>query len=188
MARNGQEERNMNPIEKRSMNRLNLAVTVMAVLAACTPCANAVELCRTTFNPYQVFNGTVRPTICHLDHAATVTQIVTYHWNGGQGKAPGSISLLALGGPVSVPNSMIWHHAQGQPGAYNVPNVNWVATMFEELPAGDYAVWDSDPATLSQNLQSGGFGFGMVEGTYKVAADLRNNFNGGGVGDRKSVV
>lgn len=94
-----------------------------------------------------------------------VTQLVTYHWNGGRGAKPGTLTLKSLSGPSYGP-----YNATGTPGTNNVQNVNWVANVNLTLPIGTYQLIDSDPATWSQNAQSHGVGFAIVRGTRQVAA------------------
>jgi hypothetical protein len=86
---------------------------------------------------------------------------VTYHWNFGAGRAPGSITLRSVNAPFAFVRT---YPATGQPGSNNVPNVNWVASLDAVLAPGTYEIDDSDPGSWSQNGQSGGVGFTIVRG------------------------
>jgi hypothetical protein len=45
-----------------------------------------------------------------------------------------------------------------------VPNADWTCAPNIEIPAGTYTIIDSEPATWSQNVQSGGRGMTVVKG------------------------
>ncbi len=45
-----------------------------------------------------------------------------------------------------------------------MPNANWTCAPNITLPAGAYQIIDSEPATWSQNDQSGGRGMASVRG------------------------
>jgi hypothetical protein len=95
-----------------------------------------------------------------------VTQVATYHWNDGSGKAPGTLWIKT--GPVSwgpwkaagATGSPSKQHPEG------VPNAAWVATpSAAEQPVvvvGKFFCEDSDPTTWSSNAASGGQGFCRV--------------------------
>ncbi|MGZ5643104.1 MAG: hypothetical protein ACXWGX_09000 [Usitatibacter sp.] len=93
-----------------------------------------------------------------------ITQLVTYHWNGGKGAKPGTIGLKSLSGPVYGP-----FPAKGSAGQNNAPNVNWTADVNITVPTGTYEVVDSDPGTWSQNAQSRGAGFAIIRGEHVTA-------------------
>ena len=104
-----------------------------------------------------VQNGGTSPTF-EIPSAATITEIETYHWNDGSGSATtGEVSLEGDDGRVYGP----WP-TEGTPGQGGVPNAYWTATADVELPPGNYTVVDSDPATWSQNADSGGQGMVRV--------------------------
>jgi hypothetical protein len=88
-----------------------------------------------------------------------ITSITTYHWNNGNGAAPGMISLSESGGTTYGP----WP-TTGRAGQGGAPNAYWDATPDMVLPPGKYTVVDSDPSTWSQNTESGGRGFVSVRG------------------------
>jgi hypothetical protein len=110
------------------------------------------------FNTGAVVNGPLAATVFTLPTPAYFSEILTYHWNNGQGQTPGTITLNAMGRTMTFP-------AYGLPGGNgNVPNATWVAYMGLVLPAGTYTITDSDPATQAQNAASGQVGFAMVNG------------------------
>jgi hypothetical protein len=86
--------------------------------------------------------------------------ISTYHWNGGIGATPGTISLLTGGGSLGP-----WQ-ATGSSGQGGATNVAWTVTPGTAsqpvIINGQYTCDDSDPGTWSQNSGSGGTGFCKV--------------------------
>jgi hypothetical protein len=148
-----------------------LAIAILFMLA---PWSRAQDLYR-NFNVFAVENGVTGPTKVFLTGPAQITSIVTYHWNFGLGKKPGYIKILTGDAPDVLPD--VPYPAQGQPGSLNAPNVNWVATMNLKVAGGWYDVSDSDPATMSQNSESGHEGFVLVSGTYLPSTELAGNFN-----------
>jgi hypothetical protein len=106
-----------------------------------------------------------------LNASVRITQIVTYHWNFGQGARPGIITLTNTNGQIL--GQFVARGTSGQGGA---PNVNWVADINLTVPAGSYNVLDSDPNTWSNNARSGFRGFAIVRGVLltkpKRQADL----------------
>jgi hypothetical protein len=159
--------------------RIGLAIAI-AFLATLAPCAHAQDLFR-NFNIYAVQNGVKGPTRVFLTGPAQITSIATYHWNNGQGSKPGFIKILTEDAPDVLPN--VPYPAQGQPGSFNVPNVNWVSKVNLTVAGGWYNVSDSDPATMSQNFESGGEGFVLVSGTYAPSVQLAGDSNIDGVGN-----
>ncbi|MCB1024429.1 MAG: hypothetical protein KDB79_08565, partial [Acidobacteria bacterium] len=107
-----------------------------------------------------VRNKPTSPTTFRARTSYMVTSIQTYHWNNGRGTSrPGTIALIHSNGKVYGP----WR-ASGTPGQGGVPNAYWQVTPNAVIPAGTYTILDSDPATWSQNSQSGGKGFASVKG------------------------
>jgi hypothetical protein len=104
--------------------------------------------------------GATVPTTFKIDKSWRLTQLMTYHYNGGRGAAPGNIGLRAAAGTTYGP----WK-ATGQPGAAG-PNSAWLVTPNVILPPGTYTVLDSDPGTWSQNSDTQGagmaYGIGMA--------------------------
>jgi hypothetical protein len=101
-----------------------------------------------------VYNTATIPTTFTTTNPWFVVEILTYHWNDGQGMpAPGTISLKAADGTMYGPCQ-----ALGQDGQGGVPNAAWVIHPNFILPPGTYTVIDSDPASWSQNEETGGAG------------------------------
>ncbi len=89
-----------------------------------------------------------------------ITYIETYHWNYGQGtEMGGTIALEKDDGTTYGPWTV-----QTDPGMNGVPNAYWKSHPSTVIPAGTYTIIDSDSSTWSQNFESGGCGFGKVEG------------------------
>jgi hypothetical protein len=141
--------------------RFGAAAALAALTALAAEAAHAGDLCNTTNALAVASNPASHRTPCNLSGPAAVTQLITYHWNNGRGAAPGTISLInASTGQTYGP-----FRATGSSGQGGAPNVNWTANVNLSLPAGQYQVVDSDPATWSWNGASGGYGFARVEGT-----------------------
>jgi hypothetical protein len=97
--------------------------------------------------------------------ASTITEIDTYHYNGGRGAPPGRITLKKMfsifaGDPLGT------YAAQGSSGQGGA-NENWTVHPNVTVQPGLYCVDDSDPSTWSVNAQSKRLGFVKV---YGVAA------------------
>jgi hypothetical protein len=120
----------------------------------------------TNWNGGAVANGGTAPTFDTSGQPYCLVSIDTYHWNGGDGATPGTISLASETGTLGP-----WT-ATGSPGSptetypEGVPNANWsVAFGSASQPTvinGTYVCQDSDPSTWSQNETSGGQGFCKV--------------------------
>ncbi|HEY2629899.1 MAG TPA: hypothetical protein VGI57_12275, partial [Usitatibacter sp.] len=132
-----------------------------AALLFSLPAASA-DLFNNT-NTGGVLNGASPPTWLNAQ-TVHVTQIETYHWNGGRGATPGTITIKSLSGPSYGP-----FKATGSAGQGGAPNVNWVANVDVTLTIGTYQILDSDPATWSQNVATRGIGFAILRGD-RVAA------------------
>src|SRR5207244_3032532 len=111
-------------------------------------------------------NGATEPTFSTGGKAYCVTSIQTYHWNGGKGKAPGTLGLKHVSGPAGFATVGPFT-AVGSAGQNNAPNVNWQANVpTSPTPTvidGTYKCTDSDPATWSADT-SGGPGYCNVWG------------------------
>ncbi len=111
-------------------------------------------------NIYGVGNGPSSTTTFSLTRPYMITLVQTYHWNSGKGTTrPGTIGFRDERGKVYGP----WT-AEGLPGQGGVRNAYWQLNPNAVLPAGTYTILDSDPATWSQNSQSGGRGFVLIKG------------------------
>jgi hypothetical protein len=117
-----------------------------------------------SMNGYGVGNGPTAPATFTIGQPHVLTSITTYHWNDGRGTQAGTIGLRDAAGQVFGP----WAVA-GSPGQGGVPNAFWTATPNVTLPAGTYTIIDSEPATWSQNSQSGNRGFSTVK-SYPTSA------------------
>lgn len=144
--------------------KASLAATVIAASLLGAGSAKAADLYNNT-NGYAVGNGPRAASVFALRAPAQVTQLITYHWNGGRGAPPGTLALRAANGRTYGPFRV--HATSGQ---NNAPNVNWIADINITVPAGTYQVIDSNPATWSQNPQSGYRGFAIVRGTMTAAS------------------
>lgn len=148
-------------LPRAHMRRL-LGTAMLAVLVAFALSNVARAQTQTIFNNgniYGIENGARHETVFTLPAPATIAKVTTYHWNNATGAVPGTIGLMSdrtgdLYGP--------WQ-AIGAPGQGGVPNAYWVVAPNVTLPAGDYIVIDSDPATWAQNAASNGAGFVTVE-------------------------
>lgn len=116
------------------------------------------------YNKDDVQNGPRPNTEVALITPVTVhvTQLQTYHWNGGKGAKPGTLTLKSAGGQTYGPFA-----AKGVASG-NVANANWVADVSLTLTIGTYLLIDSDPSTWSQNATSHGVGFAIIRGTRNV--------------------
>ncbi len=117
-----------------------------------------------------VLGGGRQPSFITKGVAYCLMQLVTYHWNNGQGAKPGTIGLNGAAGVKLGP----WV-AGGSAGSNNAQNVNWTANVSTATKPvvinGVYSCVDSDPATWSQDAQSHGTGFCQV---YVVKAVVSN--------------
>ncbi|NLF28660.1 MAG: hypothetical protein GX592_12245, partial [Clostridiales bacterium] len=97
--------------------------------------------------------------VFELERDSTVFSITTDHSLGG-GAEPGQIALFSESGEQWGP-----FQAVGKAGQSGAHNAFWVADVGElALPAGRYAVTDSDPGSWSSNAASGSFGIAEVRG------------------------
>ena len=130
------------------------------------------------------------PTVFTLARSAVIASIETYHYNGGKGATPGTISLRAADGTVYGP----WR-TTGRGDAQGRPNLYWVADVSARFAAGQYTIVDSEPTTWSTNDAVGSRGFASVFGVMdaetkpagtKPAAvvTLYDNSNGGAITGR----
>jgi hypothetical protein len=111
------------------------------------------------FYPDLAVNGATPPSVSTGGKAYCITQVATYHWNGGQG-APtaGTIGLRDSSGKFIGGGP--WK-ATATPATNNIL-ANWQLVVPTSPPVvidGTYTVVDSDPATWSSSQRSGGGGF-----------------------------
>jgi hypothetical protein len=148
---------------------------VAAPSAASPPCTGSPVKIFDNSNTGSVLNGGKPPAFDTKGKSYCLTSIVTYHWNNGHGKTPGTVGLTS-------PTMSASATARGSAGQGGAPNVNWTGTFTNPKPvvvAGAYTCTDSDPATWSQNPGSGGKGFCQVYGTLVTS--------GGGAGGGTKV-
>ncbi len=122
-------------------------------------------------NATAVGNGGVAPKISIPRRpnlkGCILCAVETYHWNGGAGAAPPSISVTATdpGNPNGKPDpGKPLGPATSTAGQGGAPNVNWTQEFDGPwIPDGmNINVTDGNPATWSQNGGSGGSGFTKV--------------------------
>jgi len=120
------------------------------------------------FNTEAVGNGGAPPSFT-TDGPFCLTEIETYHWNGGTGATPGTLGLTGTEVAPGFVTTAGPFSATGASGQTNAPYVDWVADVRTEpspvVIDGTYTCQDSSPSTWSQNPQSGGLGFCEVDGS-----------------------
>lgn len=100
-----------------------------------------------------VMNGPRSPTTFTIPIGHKLAAVRTYHFNNGQGKAPGTIMLRHSDGRQYGPWS-----------ATVESRFYWVVKPDVPIPPGTFTVIDSDAATWSCNSGSGNAGFVIVNG------------------------
>jgi PKD repeat protein len=105
-----------------------------------------------------VLGGGKSPSYTTKGVSYCVMQIITYHWNNGQGKTPGTIGLDGING-----SKIGTWTATGSSGQGGAKNVNWTAAVSTASKPvvinGLFSCVDSNPATWSQDSQTHGTGF-----------------------------
>lgn len=109
-------------------------------------------------NIYRVFNSPSKPCRFEVDGPALVTYLMSYHWNEGRGKTPGTLSLRRADGTTYGP-----FQTEGKPGQGGVPDAYWECQPMVTIAPGSYTVIDSDPSTWAQNDLSGNAGIAKVK-------------------------
>ena len=125
-------------------------------------CSGPNNLIFDNWNQGTAANGGKPATFDTSGKAYCVTTVATYHWNGGKGAPPGTISLRQ-GSKDILSWPSVGQAPDGSPG-----NINWIAN----LPAGSGPVVvqgvvtcvDSSPTTWAQNAESKGVGFCRIWG------------------------
>jgi hypothetical protein len=110
-------------------------------------------------NSQPVLTQPTKASKLDLSDPHVITLIRTFHWNGGRGAPPGSITLRCRDGRNYGP----WQ-AMGEPGPNGIPNASWVVYPNTPVPSCVCTVEVSDPYSWSQNGDSSGRGFVKVEG------------------------
>jgi hypothetical protein len=135
------------------------------------PSAGPGQTLLDTWNTGNVGNGPTGQDTFGINQPCLITSIINYHWNYGRGQAGGTIGLRAGNGQFYGPWQV--RSTSGQGGAQNV---TWTVNPNVLIPPGTYTVVDSNPATWSQNPQSGGRGFSRVIG--QLQAPASPNYSG----------
>jgi hypothetical protein len=157
----------------RQIKQVGLSfIFALVLFAAASPAAAQSRDLFNNTNVFGVNNGPTRSPQFVLNGPARITQLVTYHWNFGRGARPGFIELRNQNGQTVGRFTAVGTSGQG-----GVPNVNWVANVNINLPAGRYLVVDSDPSTWSNNDQSGAQGFAIVRGVAQAPAAIDRGSN-----------
>ena len=105
-----------------------------------------------------VTSGPVAPTVFDLSRPLRLTYLNTYHYHFGRGAPAGTIALRHADGTVYGP----WQ-SRGVLSS-GAPDGTWEVRPDVVLNPGRYMVLDGNPATWSQNPESGGRGFAEVRG------------------------
>ncbi|MDE3064593.1 MAG: PKD domain-containing protein [Acidobacteriota bacterium] len=146
-------------------------------------CRGATTKLFDNWNGGGVLGGGRPPSFSTRGVTYCLTQLDTYHWNGGKGATPGSIGL---GGPRGAKVGS-WS-ATGSSGQGGAANVNWAAHVpTSPTPVvinGIYRCLDSSSATWSQNGTSRGTGFCQV---YVRKAMRTSPTSAGGSGTRTTT-
>ena len=139
----------------------DVAVPVPAPASAAKP-----QVIFSNWNTGGVGVGPTVPTTFAIDRPLRVTYVNSYHYNSGRGTKAGTLALRhsdgLLYGPWRVRGSV----------ASGVPEGLWECEPGVVLKPGTYTVVDSEPATWSQNGQSGGRGFVEVRGVWSETRDI----------------
>lgn len=137
-----------------------LVITTLGIVPLTASAKNAEDyhLLSSTFNTKTVYNGPTEDASFNIDKDTMLQAVTTYHWNNGQGKAPGSISLLENGVKVGE-----WQ-ATGRASS-GVNNTLWDVFPDYVLKGGNYyTIVDSDNDTWSYNSESYDIGFVEIRG------------------------
>jgi hypothetical protein len=129
-------------------------------------------------NAAGIQNNASPPTFT-TNGAICVTHVRTYHYNGGRGAKPGTLTLRRVSGPAGLPATVGPFQAQG---GGSPKGVDWLANVSTSPPRvidGTYRCIDSDPRTWSHNTDSHG-GFCLVKGVSAVQTGGPGQFKTGG--------
>ncbi len=120
------------------------------------------------FNTGAVQNDPTHVNVLSVNTNTRIDAITTYHWNYGQGKAPGTISIKMDGQVVGT-----WS-ATGRSGS-GANNVYWDAfPHYTMIPGHEYIIIDSSEETWSWNSGTGGSGMMEIFGEKNVATPTSN--------------
>ncbi|WP_026495141.1 hypothetical protein [Butyrivibrio sp. WCD3002] len=109
-------------------------------------------------NTYAVTGGAEAPMLTVGSEGFKLQSIITYHWNDGKGKKPGTISLYKYDKTTKKRGKKVaTFKATGL-----FKNTYWNITCNKKLAKGYYLIVDSNPKTWSQNSASNGLGFTWI--------------------------
>ena len=175
----------MQRLKGRRSSALAVAGAVMALLTTAVPCAQALAPKRVVLpalpghtayacvggaftlfdnsNTGGVSNGATPPQFSTGGRAYCLSSLTTYHWNDGQGSAPGTIGLRSVARSSANAVAIGPFPATGSSGQGGKADVNWTASVTTPLVIqGSYSCIDSDRATWSEDQASDGHGFCSV--------------------------
>jgi hypothetical protein len=120
--------------------------------------AQAASRVTDNFNSNGVNSGAACEPQFTFGRPVKILTITNYHYHNGKGDIPGTISLEHTGtnktyGP---------YVATGADGQGGVKNAFWTVKPETVVPAGTYFIRDSNPATWSQNDQTGKCGMSQI--------------------------
>lgn len=142
------------------------AQLVIAPVASSVKCQGSPTKLFDNSNGGGVLGGGKPPSFSTNGVSYCVMQLITYHWNNGQGAKPGTIGLSSLANVKSLQGNLAKWAATGSSGQGAAVNVNWTANVSTATKPvvinGVYSCVDSDPATWSQDAQTHGAGFCQV--------------------------
>lgn len=125
-------------------------------------CSGPNTLLFDNWNTSPVANGGTAATFDTGGKAYCINETATYHWNGGAGSAPGTISIAQAGKTLATWQA-VGQAPDGSPGT-----INWVANIPAGSPPvvvrGTFTCRDSSAATWGQNAASKHVGFCRVWG------------------------
>ena len=136
------------------------ATVPLALAAPGEESAEASYLLWTNADPETAKTGAKDYYVKFVLQDCTVTGLTTYHYAGG--KEPGKIMLYGDDKSEYGPFQTV-----GQDGPDGAANACWVAAVNLDLPAGRYAIADSDQATWSSSEGTDGWGMAAVRGRVK---------------------
>ncbi len=111
------------------------------------------------WNKGSVTSWPIEFTMFQLSESVKISEIVTYHWNNGQGSTGNTFGPYIKLFDVETSRQFGPWKATLTGGSYGAQNVTWTAHPNETIPAGTYVVKVSDPVTWSHNSTSGSSGF-----------------------------
>jgi hypothetical protein len=155
-----------------------IVASLVAVLAGAAPaagppgfvCMGSQFKLFDSWNGYGVLNSARSPIFSTRGRTYCVASVTTYHWNNGQGQAPGTVGLGVVRGLGGAGGALGPWAAAGSVGQGGAQNVNWSASPTSRVFInGIYTCRDSSPGTWAQNQLSRGRGFCAVYVTNAVA-------------------